>query len=158
MQAKEISQSLLQRMEGHEPIPGDFEFDGCTFAPDEIGGLDLTPACCVHDWDYSRLRKQWWWQAKCWFSGIRKWEKLDRVRLKAFEADRRDADQRLWRNMVICGASRSLADVYFRRCRFWGFPFAYQVEIDGEEKRGTPLTVEIRHRAKLLITRYLPDW
>jgi len=31
-------------------VPGGFESDGCTWAPDRLFGVDLRPACVWHDW------------------------------------------------------------------------------------------------------------
>lgn len=83
----------LARMDGGEFVPPDFEFDGCSFAPDKLGSKDLLPACCVHDHDY--------------FCGG-----LEQMRL--------EADRRLRENLKLCKASACTAGVYFRRVRFWG--------------------------------------
>ncbi len=43
-----IWESLL----GHEDVPDDFESNGATWAPDEVGDLMLWAAAHIHDWRY----------------------------------------------------------------------------------------------------------
>lgn len=83
----------LSTMDGGAYVPPDFETDGCTCAPDFLGNIDLRPACCVHDWEYSA---------------------------GGGEPERLKADRRLRANMRKCGAPKYAAAVYFRRVRFWG--------------------------------------
>jgi hypothetical protein len=133
MLAGDLPRELLHRMELGGTIPHWFEFDGCTLAPDELAEVDLRPACCVHDWEYDCIRRDW------------------RSRSRAFllERERREADQRLYRNMLACGASRFIAGIYYRRVRLWGFPLAYP---------GLPRAVKIWRMAVLSVSRYLPVW
>lgn len=102
--------------------PADFQFDGCSCAPDHIAGIDLRPACMLHDWAYARLR-------------FRHHETGRRM-----ERERAVADARFLANLVRCGlgddvlirfpslfvpggrriTGRKVAGVYYRRVRLWG--------------------------------------
>ena len=89
----DLPAKLVNKMEG--PIPWmRFGSDGCSCSPDEIGGIDLRPACHFHDWAYH-------------VGGNRKARKV--------------ADQALYRNLKECGLGRFLSQIYYRRVRFHGF-------------------------------------
>lgn len=92
MQNSDLPRSLWQAMEGPAP-PDDYVGNGCTCAPNRIGGADLRPACHFHDFAYE--------------SG-------------GDEADRLLADATFYRNLLRCGVSRSWANVYYRRVRLHG--------------------------------------
>lgn len=90
--------ATLSRLVGPEPPP-EFKSDGCTWAPDEIDGVDLSPACRRHDWRYT---------------------------IGTTEAHRRESDEELRINVLILGGSNAVAGIFFRRVRFWGVShFAY---------------------------------
>lgn len=146
MFARDLPPSMFRRMEGAADVPPEFEFDGCTMALDEIGALDLVFACCVHDHDYSQLRKLFQGMGWC---PVGSWEKDDSAELDELEVVRKYADQRFYRNMRRCGASRLIAGMYYRRVRLWGFPLAYE---------GIPRGVKIWRMVKIFFGRYIPVW
>ena len=84
--------SLFCLMEGPIPPP-EFESDGCSCSPDHIGGVNLRPACHFHDFSYE-------------IGGTRE--------------NRLQADDVLFRNLIVCGLSKWKANLYYRRVRFWG--------------------------------------
>jgi len=88
----DLPEVLLSKMEGFKPIET-FESNGCSCSPDEFGGVDLRPACHYHDWAYH---------------------------LGGCEIDRKRADQELFRNLMVCGLSKFMANFYYRRVRLWG--------------------------------------
>lgn len=92
MKTPELDDDQVAKMEGLVP-PDDFDGDGCTWAPDYIGGADLRPACHFHDYAYRT-------------GGCRR--------------GRENADRRFYRNLLTCGVGRFWANVYFRRVRLFG--------------------------------------
>lgn len=86
-------------LRGAHPDPRDFGCDGCSFSPDRLFGIELWPACVVHDYHY---------RAKIYF--------------------RRFADTCFYYNLLlVCrqqGApawlARCLAWLYWGRVRIWG--------------------------------------
>jgi len=89
----DLPSDLRRKMRGPRP-PFDFCCDGCSWSPDELGPIDLRPACVWHDWAY---------------------------RCGGFEKDRKRADREFWLNLQACGLSRWKATVYWRAVRGWGF-------------------------------------
>ena len=85
--------SRLKALQNGHKVPGHFEFDGCTCAPDKPFGIDIRAACCVHDWEYEQ---------------------------GGSERDRAVADRRFYRNMRRLGLGRFTAGVYYRRVRLLG--------------------------------------
>lgn len=88
----DLPKSLFEKMEGFKPIET-FESNGCSYAPDEFGGVDLRPACHFHDWAY-------------YIGGCKK--------------DRKRADQQLYRNLRACDLGKFMAGIYYRRVRLFG--------------------------------------
>jgi len=98
-EAAGIVETLPRGLIGPKPIE-QFKGDGCTMAPDELNGVDISEACRFHDWAYY---------------------------LGGSERQRLEADRNLLINIVILGGSHIGAAIYFRRVRFWGVPhFAYR--------------------------------
>ena len=87
-----LPNTLLALMEGPTP-PDSFVSNGCTRAPDRIGGADLRAACHFHDYHYG---------------------------LGGDETDRQRADDMLFRNLIRCGLSPAKANLYYRRVRVLG--------------------------------------
>ncbi len=88
----DLPEPLLDKMEGGKPIDT-FVSNGCSYSPDEFGGVVISPACHFHDWAYE-------------IGGCQK--------------DRKRADQAFYRNLRACDLSRRKAGVYYRRVRLWG--------------------------------------
>ncbi|QDU05412.1 hypothetical protein V6x_51490 [Gimesia chilikensis] len=88
----DLPESLLSRMEGFKP-PADFVSNGCSWAPDEFGGVDLRPACHFHYWAYQ---------------------------LGGCVKARKRADQMLYRNLRACDLGNLMAGIYYRRVRLFG--------------------------------------
>ena len=145
MFARELPEEMLQKMEGADDVPPDFEFDGCTLAIDEFGAIDLVFACCVHDHDYSLFRELFSPCNSVWLD----WGPICREQLNDLEILRKHADQRFYRNLIACGASKWLAGLYYRRVRLWGFPLAYE---------GLPRKVKFWRMVRLFFSRYIPVW
>lgn len=100
MRNRDVPASLLRAMEGALP-PDEYVGNGCTCAPNRIGGADLRPACHVHDFAYD--------------SG-------------GDEGDRLYADSAFFRNLLRCGLDRRWANIYYRRVRLHGIRlFHYRV-------------------------------
>ncbi len=90
---EDLPPDLTGKMLGPMP-PKYFTSNGCSFAPDEIGPVDLRAACHWHDWAYQKGGN---------------------------EKSRKQADRNLWINMQTCGASQRLATLYWFEVRAWGF-------------------------------------
>ncbi|WP_298860530.1 hypothetical protein [uncultured Gimesia sp.] len=88
----DLPESLLNKMEGFKPMDT-FKSNGCSYSPDEFGGVDIRPACHFHDWAYQ-------------LGGCKK--------------DRKRADQALYRNLRACDLPRLWAGIYYRRVRLFG--------------------------------------
>jgi len=110
LKAKQF-RSVLNCLQFGCEVPDTFVFDGCSCAPDHVGCVDLRPACCIHDWEYTR---------------------------GGSESYRRDADKRFRANLIFCFlhvhqvpvpwydwlrcviVSTYLPGIYYRRVRFFG--------------------------------------
>lgn len=92
MRNSDLPRHLWHEMEG-EPPPDDYVGNGCTCAPNRIGGADLRPACHFHDYAYDQ---------------------------GGDEADRLLADATFYRNLLRCGVTQAWANVYYRRVRLHG--------------------------------------
>jgi len=102
-----IGSEVFRELKGLKPGLG-FECDGCTMSPDSLFGVDIRPACLLHDYAYL---------------------------IGGNEADRLQADRNLRDNIKTCVAMSPArrawlapvyayaAGVYFRRCRFFGVKF-----------------------------------
>jgi hypothetical protein len=88
----DLPEKLIELMEGYKPDEH-FVSNGCSYAPDEFGGIDIRPACHYHDWAYH---------------------------LGGCARTRKGADQMLYRNLRKCGLSSRMAGIYYRRVRLWG--------------------------------------
>lgn len=89
------------KLEGYQP-PRWFTGTGCTCAPNTWRGVDLRPACRVHDWEYL---------------------------LEGGERERLAADRHLRRNLRLLGAPWWLAWSFYVGVRVGGaFAFEYRRE------------------------------
>ena len=115
---------VWDKLEGELP-PEDFVSNGCSCSPDILFGIDIRPACHVHDFHYS-------WQMN-WPLGRN-------------EKARYMADHWLLNNLVHCGLPKWIARIYWYRVRLFGHrSFAY----DTEPKR------DLRFWANLAVGRYI---
>lgn len=92
MQNSDLPPRLWWAMEGPRP-PDNYVGNGCTCAPNRIGGADLRAACHFHDYAYE--------------SG-------------GDERDRLRADSTFYRNLLQCGLEPRWANIYYRRVRLHG--------------------------------------
>lgn len=95
LRISDLPPEVCNRMEGPKP-PDDFESDGVSVVIDELLGIDTRPAGHWHDWAYA---------------------------VGGTKADRKLADQRLYRNFRHCDLGKFLSQIRYLAVRLFGWRY-----------------------------------
>jgi len=87
-----LPKDILVRLVGPHP-PDDFVSNGCSASMDRCFAVLLTPACHLHDYQYS---------------------------LGGGKRERFAADSKLYRNLRRCDLGKFMATIYWMEVRLWG--------------------------------------